>query len=121
MSLYSTLRPLPSFTSGALGGIYSGYLFNFSKDPETGRIYSRKERVLKFLSKTLVAAITAVATNALAYYVGFNFACVLIFGGAALFAKSQTETLLNRAINSTTATIFAIFSGTLFGLIQSNS
>ncbi len=106
--------------SGAFGGVCAATISDTSRDIETGRKFSSKERALQFLSRTILATISAVAAHALAYYIKTNLVLGAALLGFALYAFSHPNPPESDLSHRITAKVLAIVSGVVFSAFPWN-
>jgi hypothetical protein len=104
--------------SGALGGVCAAFISNTDRDIETGQQLSSDERTRNFLSRTLLATISAVAAHALAYYVGVPLAEGAVALGLTIYVFSHSDFPEASLSHRTTAKVFAVGCGTMFSFFR---
>lgn len=108
------VNPISIVISGVFGGVCAATISDASHDIETGREFNSKERVLQFLSRTLLATISAVAAHALAHYAGADLVIGTAFLGCVLYGFYNSNGPEDKLSHGTTAKILAIVSGIFF-------
>lgn len=102
--------------SGAAGGLCAAVISDRCNQMK-GIAVSTKERVLQFLSRTFLGAISAVAAHALASYIGYALVQGGIILGCTIYALYHRNSPENDLAHGTTAKVLAMVCGASFSFV----
>lgn len=109
-------NPVSIEISGLVGGLCAAVISDTCNEMK-GVAVSAKERVCQMISRTLLGVISAVASHALAYYVGYPLVQWGGLLGFAVYALYHHDLPENDFSHTTTAKVFAMVAGAAFSFV----